>query len=116
MPEANDTDRYVLESGLVATPNSSDFEYDHLASDDTTAFQFTTNSYEFDFNEFITDGELNVAPSNEQQPQHLHSRTVADSSLLNPETPFSSEDPYLQPHSGASLDGCDDGGLAVRVL
>ncbi|KXX78460.1 Transcriptional activator hac1 [Madurella mycetomatis] len=115
MPEANDTDRYVLESGLVATPNSSDFEYDHLAGDDSAAFQFTTNSYEFDFNEFITDGELNVAPSNEQQPQHLHSRNVADSSLLNPETPFSSEDPYLQPHSGASLDGCDDGGLAVPL-
>ncbi|GAB1312439.1 transcription factor that binds to CRE motif [Madurella fahalii] len=82
MPEANDTDRYVLESGLVATPNSSDFEYDHLDGDDTTAFQFTTNSYEFDFNEFITDGELNVAPGNEPQPQHLHSLPVADSPTL----------------------------------
>jgi transcriptional activator HAC1 len=113
MPEALDADRYLLESGLLSSPNSTDYEYDHLAGDDTTPFPFTT---EFDINEFITDGELNVAPSNDQQPQQLYSRSVADSSLLHPETPNPSEDPYLQPHSGASLDGCDDGGIAVGVI
>jgi transcriptional activator HAC1 len=112
MPEALDADRYLLESGLLSSPNSTDYEYDHLAGDDTTSFPFTTD---FDINDFITDGEPNVAPSNEQQPQHLYGRSVADSSLFNPETPNPSEDSYLQPHSGASLDGCDDGGLAVGV-
>jgi transcriptional activator HAC1 len=112
MPEALDADRYLLESGLLSSPNSTDYEYDHLAGDDTTPFPFATD---FDINDFITDGEPNVAPSNEQQPQHLYSRSVADSSLFNPETPNPSEDPYLQPHPGASLTGCDDGGLAVGV-
>ena len=112
MPEAIDADRYLLESGLLSSPNSSDYEYDHLAGDDTTPFQFTSD---FDINEFITDSELHVAPCNEQPPQHLYGRSVAGSSL-HPETPNPSEDPYLQPHSGASLDGCDDGGLAVGVI
>ena len=111
MPEALDADRYVLESGLLSSPNSVDLEYDHLVGNDTSPF------FEFDFNEFITDGDLNPAPGHEQPPQQpLHGRAVADSSLLEPENPNPSEDPYLQPHPGASLDGCDDGGIAVGVL
>jgi len=123
VPEALDADRYVLESGLLSSPNSADFEYDHLAGDDTSSFPFPTANFDFDFNDFITtDGEQQpVAPSGEQQQQlpqqHLRGRSVADSSsLLNLETPNPSEDPYLQPHPGASLDGCDDGGIAVGVL
>lgn len=116
MPEAVDADRYVLESGLLSSPNTSDLEYDHLAGDDTTPFQLSATNYDFDFDDFITDGEHNVAPSHEQQSQHFHSRTVADSSFLHPKTPHPTEDPYLQPHPGASFNGCDDGGFAVGVL
>jgi len=103
-----DPDSYVLESGLLSSPHSSDFEYDHLIGDESFTFQ------EFDINDFIADDH--VAPNTEQQAQHQsYSRAAADSSLFNPETQISSEDPYLQPHSGASLDGCDDGGIAVGV-
>jgi transcriptional activator HAC1 len=116
MPEALDADRYVLESGLLSSPNSTDYEYDHLAGDDATPFPLPASTYEFDFNDFIADSELNISPSNDQQSQQLQSRSVTDSSLLHPETPNPSEDPYLQPHSGASLNGCDDGGIAVGVL
>lgn len=116
MPEALDADRYVLESGLLSSPHSTDLEYDHLAGDDAAPFPFATNNYDFDFNDFITDGELGVAPGHEQHPPCFHGRPVADTSLHNRETPNPSEDPYLQPHSGASLDGCDDGGIAVSVI
>lgn len=76
-----DADSYVLESELLASPNSSDFEYDHLVGDES--FTFTTN--DFDINDFIADDH--VAPTNEQQPQHqLHSRAVAEPSLFNLET------------------------------
>jgi transcriptional activator HAC1 len=104
-----DPDSYVLESGLLSSPNSSDFEYDHFTGDQSFSFAPT----EFDINDFITDDHV---PTTEQQPQHQsYNRAVADSSLFNPETQVSSEDSYLQPHSGASLDGCDDGGIAVGV-
>jgi len=103
-----DPDSYVLESGLLSSPNSSDFEYDHFTGDQS--FPFAPS---FDINDFITDDHV---PTTEQQPQHhSYSRAAADSSLFDPETQISSEDSYLQPHSGASLDGCDDGGIAVGV-
>ncbi|KAK5656608.1 hypothetical protein OQA88_4588 [Cercophora sp. LCS_1] len=75
-----DADSYVLESELLASPNSSDFEYDHTVGDES--FTFTND---FDINDFISDDH--VAPTNEQQPQHqLHSRAVAEPSLFNLET------------------------------
>ncbi|KAJ4298396.1 transcription factor that binds to CRE motif [Collariella sp. IMI 366227] len=111
-----DTTQHPAAIGLLSSPNSTDLEYDHLAGDDATPFSYPSSTYDFDFTEFIADGELHIASSNEQQPQHLRGRSVTDASLLFPETPNPSEDPYLQPHSGASLDGCDDGGIAVGVL
>ena len=106
-----DADRYVLESGLLASPNSSDLDYDHLAGDDTSVFPFpqqgSTHNFDlFDINEFLHD-ELNVQPTGCAAP---------DSSLLDPETQISPEDPNQQPHTGASTYGCDDGGIAVGVV
>jgi transcriptional activator HAC1 len=120
---ALDADRYVLESGLLASPDAADLEYDHLACDHDTAFPFpsaTSNSNFdlFDFNEFLTD-ELNVLPAAEQQQQQQPSdRCLAApiSSLLDLENQVTSEDPNLQPPSGASSLGCDDGGIAVGVI
>lgn len=111
---ASDADRYVYESGLLSSPNSSDFEYDHLVGDDALSFQFPTHN-DFDISDFITD-DANVASYEQHQQHPSHSHAVADSSFFDPETQVSSEDSYLQPHSGASLDGCDDGGLAVSVI
>ncbi|KAK0717319.1 hypothetical protein B0T26DRAFT_751393 [Lasiosphaeria miniovina] len=105
-----DSDRYVIESGLLASPNSIDLEYDYMAGDDASAFPF---SNDFDINDFLADDSA----SNEQQTQHQsYGCAAADSSFHNPKTEVSSEDPYLQPHSGASPDGCDDGGIAVGVI
>jgi transcriptional activator HAC1 len=116
LPAAFDADRYVLESGLLASPNSSDFEYDHLVGDDAQSFTFAPTNEFFDISDFITE-DPSVVPTHEQLSQHpSHSRAVADSSFFNLETQVSSEDSYLQPQSGASLDGCDDGGIAVSVI
>jgi len=105
-----DADRYVHESALLSSPQSFDLEYDHLAGDDTEAL----SSF---FDEFVGPDDFHVAPSNEQQPQQQSFNcAVADSSLHNLETPNSSEDSYLQPQSGASFVGCDDGGIAVGVI
>src|SRR4051812_46330876 len=101
----NDPDRCLIEDGAFSTPNGSDFEYDHPFGDE---------SFTFDINDFITDEHV---PSTEQQPMFpSFSHAPAPSSLFNSETQVSSEDSYLQPHSGASLDGCDDGGIAVSVV
>lgn len=120
---ALDADRYVIESGLLASPNSLDLEYDHLASDDASAFPFPQTGNQnmdiFDINEFLND-DLNGLSATEQQQQqqqqHPDDCAVADSSLLDLETQISPEDPIQQPHSGASAYGCDDGGIAVGVI
>jgi transcriptional activator HAC1 len=117
---ALDADRYVIESGLLASPSSLDLEYDHLAGDDTAAFPFPPTADLFDINDYLND-ELNIlssSTSEQQQQQHqlIDDCAAADSSLFNPETEVSSEDPIQQPHSGASSFGCDDGGIAVGVI
>jgi transcriptional activator HAC1 len=99
-----DPDRFILESGLLSSPNSSDLEYDHIIGDEP---------FTFDFNDYISDDHVTLT---EQQPQlQSYSRAAPDPSFFDLETQASSEDSYLQPQSGASLDGCDDGGLAVGV-
>ncbi|KXH47613.1 basic region leucine zipper [Colletotrichum salicis] len=97
---ALDADRYVLESGLLSSPNALDYEHDYLVGDST----FLQDP--FDINEFLHD-DVNGAsvaadPDFGREPTHS-------------ETQVSSENPNLQPHSGASAHGCDDGGIAVGV-
>ena len=114
---AIDADSYVLESGLLSSPNSSDFEYDHLAGD--AAFPFpptaaTNNNFDlFDINEFLNNDEATTAPVSSgsglaanNQPSPVHES----------EAQITPEDLNLQPRLGASAYGCDDGGIAVGVI
>lgn len=117
MSAAFDADCYVHESGFLASPNSLNLEYDHHSSDDA-AFPFPPTDL-FDINEYLNE-DVNVFSTlneqQQQQQQYPDDCAAADSSLLNPETLNSPEDPILQPHSGASTYGCDDGGIAVGVI
>lgn len=116
VPTALDADSYVHDSGLLASPHHSDVDYDYNSGDDAS-FPFQATDL-FDINEFLND-DINVFSNtiNEHQQQQQHSDDCAavGSSLLIPETLNSPEDPILQPHSGASSYGCDDGGIAVGV-
>lgn len=104
---AADTDRHVLESGLLASPNSSTLDDDYLAGDSATGFDY------FDINDFLHDEANHVASdimaaSNYAAAEHGFDFKVGDS-----ETQVSSENPLQQPQPGASSLGCDDGGIAV---
>ncbi len=108
LPSSPDADRYVLESQLLATPNSSASDYDCVAGD--AAFAFPVGP-DFDFDEFLYHDET-------AQPSAGPDDVVAagEPSLRDLETEASPEDPNLQPHAGASAYGCDDGGLAVGAF
>ncbi|KDN66828.1 putative basic region leucine zipper [Colletotrichum sublineola] len=101
MSAALDADRYVLESGILSSPNSLDYEHDYLAGDSSTFFQEP-----FDINEFLHDEVNGTAVAADPE---------FGRDLTNSETQVSSENSNLQPHSGASTYGCDDGGIAVGV-
>ena len=84
-----------------------------MAGDDTEAVNFQANLENF-FDDFINPEVSNAATSNEQQPQQQSELSAtANASLHNLAYPNASEDPYQQPHFGASSNGCDDGGIAV---
>ncbi|CAI4214229.1 unnamed protein product [Parascedosporium putredinis] len=83
-----------LKAGF-SSPNSIDFENDYMASDSSTLFPTDP----FDLSQFLhEDAEAELG---------LH--------FTDFETHFSPENLNLQPHTGASTQGCDDGGLAVGV-
>lgn len=107
-----DTDSYVLESGLLSSPNSVDFEGDYLCGD--TSALFSTDA--FDISQFLNEDGSAVA----QDTTTANGHTIASDAELglhfaDLESYFSSENINLQPHSGASATGCDDGGIAVGV-
>lgn len=101
MSAALNADRYVLESGILSSPNSLDYENDYLAGDSSAFFQDP-----FDINEFLHDEVNGTAVAADPE---------FGGDLTNSETQVSSENPNLQPQSGASTYGCDDGGIAVGV-
>jgi transcriptional activator HAC1 len=107
---ALDTDRHVLESGLLSSPQSSYLDDDHLVGDSATGLEF------FDINDFLSDEANNVASdimaaSNDAAADHYG----LEPQVYDLETQVSSENPNQQPQSGASSFGCDDGGIAVGV-
>ncbi|KAF9869277.1 hypothetical protein CkaCkLH20_13238 [Colletotrichum karsti] len=109
---ALDADRYVLESGLLSSPNSLDYEHDYMAGDSANFLQEP-----FDITEFLHD-EVNGGANSDANA--VNGTAVAANpdfgrDLTYSETQVSSENPNLQPHSGASAYGCDDGGIAVGV-
>ncbi|TDZ13841.1 Transcriptional activator hac1 [Colletotrichum orbiculare MAFF 240422] len=107
---AADADRFVFESGLLSSPNSLDYENDYLVGDSATFIQDS-----FDITQFLHDEDgVNSSDAN------LHDTGVtADTDfgfeLSHPENQGSPENSNLQPHSGASAYGCDDGGIAVGI-
>ncbi|KAK6224774.1 basic region leucine zipper [Colletotrichum tabaci] len=87
--------------GILSSPNSLDYEHDYLAGDSSAFFQDP-----FDINEFLHDEVNGAAVAADPESGY---------DAANSETQVSSENPNLQPHSGASTYGCDDGGIAVGV-
>ncbi|KAM3548846.1 hypothetical protein ARSEF4850_009183 [Beauveria asiatica] len=57
---AADTDRYLLESGLFASPNSSTFDDDYLVGDSSSSFADQPLEL-FDINDFLSDEAKHVA-------------------------------------------------------
>ncbi|KAG7130405.1 Transcriptional activator hac1 like protein [Verticillium longisporum] len=143
--EAFDADRYVLESGLLSSPNSVDYDNDIMAGDSSafaSAFSFDidelsgllsspnsvdydndimagdssafASAFNFDMDEFLND-EASAAATDASAAENSGADPDYGRRALNPETQVSSENPNLQPQSGASTYGCDDGGIAVGV-
>ncbi|KAK3185615.1 transcription factor that binds to CRE motif [Lecanicillium sp. MT-2017a] len=104
---AADTDRYVLESGLLASPNSSTVDDDYLAGDSAAGFEL------FDINDFLHDEANHVASDIMAASNYAAAEHGLDFKVHDSETQVSSENPLQQPQSGASSLGCDDGGIAV---
>ncbi|KAF5007039.1 hypothetical protein FDECE_6611 [Fusarium decemcellulare] len=108
LPTALDADRCVLESGLLASPNSSVVSDDYLACD-APAFNLDDD---FDISQFLHEDGNHVteslAASDFAAANHGHEPKYYD-----PETQISSENPILQPQPGASSFGCDAGSVAV---
>lgn len=113
---ALDADRYVLESALLASPNSSTIDDDYLASDSATGFPNPLDSdYDFDINDFLTDDANHAAYDIVAASNYAAADHELDLEIHDLETQISSDNPIQQPQSGASSIGCDDGGIAVGV-
>lgn len=91
-PDPSESDRYLLENGILAEPNVFDLNYDHLAFDNDGALD------DFNINEYLHHDE-----NNQPAPEVQSSDSVAESTSS------------LQPPFGASTYGCDDGSNAVSV-
>ncbi|PON29140.1 basic region leucine zipper [Trichoderma gamsii] len=115
MSAALDADRYVLESGLLASPNSSTLDDDYLAGDSAACFQDQPPYDFFDINDFLNDDANNVASDIVAASNYAAADHELDLEIHDPETQISSDYPIQQPQSGASSLGCDDGGIAVGV-
>ena len=110
LPAPVDTDSYVLESGLLSSPNSVDFENDYMVSDASALFPTDP----FDLSQFLhEDGNGAAQDATVASGQHVAAEAELGLHFSDFENHFSSENINLQPHSGASTTGCDDGGIAV---
>ncbi|KAF7545788.1 hypothetical protein G7Z17_g8911 [Cylindrodendrum hubeiense] len=115
MSAALDTDRYVLESGLLSSPNSSIIDDDYLVGDSTASFTHQSDFDLFDINDFLID-EANPGASDFMAASDFAAADHdLDFKVHDPETQVSSENPIQQPQPGASALGCDAGGIAVGV-
>lgn len=112
LPASVDTDSYVLESGLLSSPNSVDFENDYMAGDAAALFQTDP----FDLAQFLHEDGNGVTPDTTvASGQPVAAEAELGLHFTDFENHFSPENLNLQPHSGASTTGCDDGGIAVSV-
>ncbi|KAK7750056.1 transcription factor that binds to CRE motif [Diatrype stigma] len=109
VPASLDLDRWGLENQLSPSADPLNFEYDHMAGDATPQFQ------DFDFEQFLSTDDSGAAPGASAGSDSIAQEPEFTSSLFDSETQIPSEAFNQQPHTGASLDGCDDGVLAVGV-
>jgi transcriptional activator HAC1 len=109
-----DQDLDILEDGIPDSPHPSHFDNDHLAID--TSLDYGEFLHEFSAGA-TADAQAAIAGTTDQsQPPLLAAIGSTEDShgLLNQlENLASSATPILQPHSGATTRGCDDGGIAV---
>jgi len=92
LPEPTESDRLILENGILPIADSFDLNYGHLAGDNDNVFD------DFNINDFLHHDEI-TQPAPEVQSSDSLAETTAS----------------LQPQLGASSYGCDDGGNAVSV-
>ncbi|SPO07329.1 related to Transcriptional activator hac1 [Cephalotrichum gorgonifer] len=111
-PASSTPELYVLESGLLSSPNSVDFESDYLDGDASALFA----SESFDISQFLNDdGSAVVSGATAANGHLLATDAELGHHFADLENYFSSENINLQPQSGASATGCDDGGIAVGI-
>jgi len=92
LPEPTESDRLILENGILPIADSFDLNYGHLAGDNDNVLD------DFNINDFLHHDEI-TQPAPEVQSSDSLAETTAS----------------LQPQLGASSYGCDDGGNAVSV-
>ncbi|KFA71830.1 hypothetical protein S40288_07939 [Stachybotrys chartarum IBT 40288] len=110
LPSALDADSYVLESGLLDSPNSSAFDDDYLVGDHDTKFSLSSIGLDDLFNHHGHDSD----PSDVTAASFFAAaESGLDLTAYDPEIQGPAENFIQQPQSGASLEGCDDGGSAV---
>jgi len=109
LPSSFDLDSWGVENQLSPSADPVNFEYDHLASDSSPQFQ------EFDFEQFLSSDDSGAAPGATAANGSVAQEPESTFSLFDSETQVSSETFNQQPHPGASLNGCDDGVIAVGV-
>ena len=108
---ATDTDRHVLESGLLDSPNSTNLDDNDFVGDHADY-----NTAEFDFNDYIQEP---TPFTSEYSTAHLD--TTADLLGVDPQG-FNTESlvpnglTFQQPELGASSLGCDVRGTAVSMF
>ena len=109
MPASLDLDRWGAENQLSPSADPLNFEYDHLVGDATPQFQ------EFDFEQFLSTDDSGAAPGASVGGDVVAQEPESTFSLFDSETQVPTETFNQQPHPGASLNGCDDGVIAVGV-
>lgn len=112
---AIDTDRYVLESGLLSSPHPSITDDDYLAGDSGADLSNRSSFELFNMDDFVSDEANNVASDIMAASDYAAADHGLDSTVHDFEVQIPYEHSCLQPQSGASLVGCDDGGIAVGV-
>ncbi|EHK22773.1 transcriptional activator HAC1 [Trichoderma virens Gv29-8] len=113
---ALDADRYVLESSLLASPDSTTLDDDYMVGDSATCFTNPLPSdYDFDINDFLTDDANHAAYDIVAASNYAAADHELDLEIHDLETQISSDHPIQQPQLGASSSGCDAGGIAVGV-
>lgn len=85
---AADTDRYLLESGLFASPNSSTFDDDYMVGDASSSFADQPLEL-FDINDFLSDEAKHVASDIMAASDYAAADHGLDFKVHDPETQIS---------------------------